>query len=115
MRNNQRRSRARRKDYIAELEEKIRRYESSRNQSAAAQTVQQLMQENDTLKKLLQSMGLGNDFLTAYTNASGISLEMSKTVAQHPQLDDKGCCGNKGSSYSDGGQVCGCLLDQTSC
>src|SRR5690242_12375653 len=102
MRNNQRRSRARKKDYIAELEEKVHRYETSGNQSIASRTVQQVMKENDMLKKLLQSMGLGNDFLKVYTNASEKALEISKPIVQYSELDRKDCCKNG----SNGTQVC---------
>jgi len=98
MRNNQRRSRARRKEYVAELEEKICRYETSEGQTTTDQTVQLLTKENDTLRRLLQSIGLGNDFVKAYTNAFGLALELSKTVAQpglQAQLDNRNCCGAK--------------------
>jgi hypothetical protein len=106
MRNNQRRSRARRKEYLAELEEKIRRYESSEDRYAANHTVQQLMHENDTLKRLLQSMGLGNEFLKSYISASGIALQMSKVATPSLQLDEKSCCGRTSCSSLSDEQVC---------
>jgi hypothetical protein len=101
IRNNQRRSRARRTDYIAELEDKIRRYEIPSSQIATDKTVQLLTSENDPLRKLLQSLGLGNDFLKAYVNASALALDMSKAGAQQhlqSQIDGQICCGHKNSS-----------------
>jgi hypothetical protein len=58
-------------------------------------------------------MGLGNDFITAYTNASGLALEMSKTATQpnlRAQLDEKSCCRNKGCSSTMSQQVIGILI-----
>jgi len=95
MRNNQRRSRAKRKAYVAELEEKIRRYETSESESATGHSIQYLMKENDTLRRLLLSMGLGNDFLAAYINASGVAGDMLKNAVQSDEqatLDDTNCC-----------------------
>lgn len=101
MRNNQRRSRARRKEYVAELEAKVRRYEASESPNTMDRSVQLLIKENHTLRRLLHSMGLGNDFIAAYIKASGTALEMSNTVAQpdlHAQLDDATC--SRTESYS---------------
>ncbi|KAF2176859.1 hypothetical protein K469DRAFT_721851 [Zopfia rhizophila CBS 207.26] len=98
IRNNQRRSRARRKDYIAELEEKVRRYESSGSQTVTNPEFKQLIKENELLKRLLHSIGLGHDFLKAYTKASEVALEISQPAAQ---LDDNGCCQNRECSSSD--------------
>jgi len=70
IRNNQRRSRARRKDYIAELEEKLQKYESPQHQNFPHLEIQDLLKENELLKKLLQSLGLDQDFLKSYSQAS---------------------------------------------
>ncbi|KAF2865889.1 hypothetical protein BDV95DRAFT_585297 [Massariosphaeria phaeospora] len=82
VRNNQRRSRARRRDYIEELEERIREFECSASQSVDNPAVQRLSRENDLLKRLLASLGLGNDFLKSYTKASEKSSELSGTTVR---------------------------------
>jgi hypothetical protein len=97
VRNNQRRSRARRKAYVAELEEKLRRYESSGSQGVIDEdmTVKLLIEENETLKTLLVSLGLGNEFISKYKHASGMAQDMLKTVAQpdlQSELDHTNCC-----------------------
>jgi hypothetical protein len=77
------------------LEEKIRRYETSESESATGHSIQYLMKENDTLRRLLLSMGLGNDFLVAYINASGVAGDMLKNAVQSDDqatLDDTNCC-----------------------
>lgn len=115
MRNNQRRSRARRKDYISELEEKVRKYESSSDQTVINPKFQQLMKENELLKRLLHSVGLGTDFLKAYTKASEVALEISQPAVRP---DGNGCCQNalgKECSSADIVQVCGCATMQNCC
>ena len=95
VRNNQRRSRAKRKAYVAELEEKIRRYETSESESATGHTILHLMKENDMLRRFLLSMGLGSDFLAAYIHASGVAGEVLKNAAQSDNqatLDKTKCC-----------------------
>jgi hypothetical protein len=106
VRNNQRRCRARQKEHIAELEDKIRRYESASSQSSTDPKLQQLVRENESLKRLLQSLGLGNDFLKAYSKAAQIAPDISRA-----QLGDGSCCQVKACSSSslslDILQVCG--------
>jgi hypothetical protein len=108
VRNNQRRSRAKRKAYVAELQEKIRRYESSESGRDTGRTVQDLIKENDALRRLLLSVGLGNDFLEAYINASGRAVEVLKSAGQSNNqitLDNKNCCKTDGSPSSVREQV----------
>lgn len=69
VRNNQRRSRARRNEYLAELEGKVRSYESQGPQAHTDHKIQLLSRENEMLKMLLNSMGLGAEFLVAYKKA----------------------------------------------
>lgn len=78
IRNNQRRCRARQKEYIAELEDKIRQYESRSSKSSTDPKLQQFVRENESLKRLLQSLGLGNDFLKAYSKAAQIAPDISR-------------------------------------
>ncbi|KAF2789969.1 hypothetical protein K505DRAFT_312216, partial [Melanomma pulvis-pyrius CBS 109.77] len=47
----------------------------------------QLARENESLKRLLQSLGLGNDFLKSYSKAAQIALDISRA-----QLGNKSCC-----------------------
>lgn len=106
IRNNQRRCRARQKEYIAELEDKIRQYESASSQSSTNPNLQQLVRENESLKRLLQSLGLGNDFLKVYSKAAQMAPDISRA-----QLGNKSCCQAKACSSSslslDILQVCG--------
>ncbi|KAL1958500.1 hypothetical protein VTO42DRAFT_4364 [Malbranchea cinnamomea] len=72
VRNNQRRSRERRRQYIAELERRIQHYEAVQTQalaptSASASTsVQNLMRENGALRELLGFIGFDQSFLDQY-------------------------------------------------
>ncbi|KAI1304449.1 hypothetical protein F5Y03DRAFT_357323 [Xylaria venustula] len=102
-RNNQRRSRARRKEYITELEEKIRRYETLATQNVPDETIHSVIRENIALKRLLHSMGLGDDFVTSYMTASKMAIEMSKNTTGselHPRLDNENRCGTRQCSTS---------------
>jgi hypothetical protein len=87
-RNNQRRARARRKDYIAELEQKIRAYEDADSQVLADAKFQKVMEENECLKRLLQSLGLESDFLQAYLRA-GIQ---ARQLPDASTYGEKKCC-----------------------
>ena len=103
VRNNQRRSRARRKEYITELEEKIRKHEARVIQVSQDETIQSLTWENGVLKNLLHSMGLGDDFITSYTKASSTAREIAQkaTRPEHGfSLDREGCCGPDGCHSS---------------
>ncbi|KAF2664225.1 hypothetical protein BT63DRAFT_104418 [Microthyrium microscopicum] len=109
MRNNQRRSRERRKEYIAELEAKIQTYEALDNQSFTDHKIQLLSQENDTLRKLLDSIGLGRDFTSAYQDASRMALSMSNITtltSLSTELKVANCCQAKPSSPSPRPQEC---------
>ncbi|KAA8649447.1 bZIP transcription factor [Aspergillus tanneri] len=74
-RNNQRRSRARKREYVAALEARIREYEETRAQQAShateADTVEKLQQENARLSRLLEALGINTEFQDAYLGASG--------------------------------------------
>ncbi|PVI02578.1 hypothetical protein DM02DRAFT_298805 [Periconia macrospinosa] len=79
VRNNQRRCRARQKEYIASLENRIHQYESAGAESETNKKLEQLAAENKSLKKLLHSLGLRDDFLQAYRNAMQIAPNLSLT------------------------------------
>lgn len=76
IRNNQRRSRARRKEYLQELEGKLRKYESmgmeaSMEIQASARLV---AEENKRLRALLQSRGIMSLEIDTAIGTSGVSL-----------------------------------------
>lgn len=77
IRNNQRRCRARQKEYIATLEDKIRQYEGMNIESTTKQKLDDLATENRSLKRLLQFLGLRDEFLDAYSNAVRIAPDIS--------------------------------------
>jgi hypothetical protein len=75
VRNNQRRSRARRKEYISELEYKLLQYENDSNRGVTDPKLEILTRENESLKRLLGSLGLGSDFVRTYLKASAMAPE----------------------------------------
>ncbi|KAI8934395.1 hypothetical protein NX059_009131 [Plenodomus lindquistii] len=93
IRNNQRRCRARQKEYIASLEDKIRQYEGMSVDSSTKQKLDQLATENRSLKQLLQALGLRDEFLDAYSNAARIAPNLS-----WPPLGDENHAVSKGYS-----------------
>ena len=81
MRNNQRRSREKRKEYIAELEAKIQQYETTTgSHSISCTAIEGLRKDVETLKRLLDSLGLGDEFIKAYMKASQIAPATSKSI-----------------------------------
>jgi hypothetical protein len=80
IRNNQRRCRARQKEYIATLENKIRQYEGMNIESTNKQKLEDFATENRSLKRLLQFLGLRNEFLDAYSNAVRIAPDISRPL-----------------------------------
>lgn len=93
IRNNQRRCRARQKEYIASLEEKIRQYEGMSIETTVNQKLEELATENRSLKRLLQVLGLRDEFLNAYSNAVRIAPDIS-----WPLLGDEHCAASKDCS-----------------
>ncbi|BCS23665.1 bZIP transcription factor [Aspergillus puulaauensis] len=78
-RNNQRRSRARKRDYIATLEARIQDCEQSRRDGSLRgsdddrDTVDKLQQENGRLSLLLEAIGINKDFQHSYLGTEGLS------------------------------------------
>ncbi|CAN9227250.1 unnamed protein product [Alternaria alternata] len=85
VRNNQRRSRARRKEYITGLEAKIQQYESGYDQNPIKPSIEELAKELDTLKKLLNALGLDDKFLEAHGRAA----RLASTWAQDKQSPEE--------------------------
>lgn len=77
IRNNQRRCRARQKEHIASLEDKIRQYEGMDFETTTKQKIEELATENRSLKRLLQALGLRDEVLDAYSNAVRIAPDIS--------------------------------------
>jgi hypothetical protein len=86
IRDNQRRSRARRKEYLQELEQRLRLcelqgIEASAEIQAAARKV---AEENKLLRQLLRDNGVGNERINAYL-LSGASTSAESSSSQAPQ------------------------------
>jgi hypothetical protein len=73
VRNDQRRSRARRKAYVAELEAKIRQYDIESGQICTTAELLRATQEAEFLKGLLHLLGLDGSFLQAFTRAQRLA------------------------------------------
>lgn len=86
IRNNQRRCRARQKEYIASLEDKIRQYEGANVEPTTKQKLEDLAIENRSLKRLLQFLGLRDEFLDAYGNAIRIAPDISWPLLGDDQI-----------------------------
>jgi hypothetical protein len=76
IRNNQRRCRARQKEYIKSLEDRIRQYEGMSVETTSKQKLEELATENRSLKRLLQVLGLRDQFLNAYNDAVRIASDI---------------------------------------
>jgi hypothetical protein len=73
VRNDRRRSRARRKAYVAELEAKVRQYDIVSGQICTTAELLRATQEAKSLKGLLHSLGLDGSFLQAFTRAQRLA------------------------------------------
>lgn len=86
MRENQRRSRARRKQYLQELEEKFRKCEvvgaqaSSEIQSAA----RRVLEENHRLRSMLKARGVTDQEINSFTNTSVETLPLPGATFDQP-------------------------------
>jgi hypothetical protein len=82
VRNNQRRCRARRREYIAELEIKIQHLESGCRQHPTEARLAELTEELRSLKRLLHSLGLDDKFLDTYRTAANIAPSVSQAQSE---------------------------------
>ncbi|KAK9371666.1 uncharacterized protein V1513DRAFT_428324 [Lipomyces chichibuensis] len=83
VRDNQRRCRARRREYVAELERKVKDFEASRMQpNNAADLLSEgvFMRENEILRMLLKSLGLDEQFQAMYMNAELAASKISLAI-----------------------------------
>ncbi|KAK6517487.1 hypothetical protein TWF281_004139 [Arthrobotrys megalospora] len=78
IRNNQRRSRARRKEYVDALERRLREYEvsDSRDQASTEEMLEYLIKENASLKSILSAIGIDGN----------LRQELSKAFERVPTL-----------------------------
>lgn len=104
MRENQRRSRARKQEYTQELEQKLARHEAAATQNDIQQriSIQQLQAENEKLRQLLYNLGAQPATVNAYLLENG-DPSVSQKVAiprrmelQSPQTPAS-CCTNASS------------------
>ncbi|KAL6923561.1 hypothetical protein FSHL1_000810 [Fusarium sambucinum] len=83
IRDNQRRSRARRREYLQELEQRLRMYElqgveaSSEVQHAA----RRVAEENRQLRGLLNRHGIGDDYISNYLNSGTVTQTDQTTLS----------------------------------
>jgi hypothetical protein len=68
---------------VTSLEDKIRRYEDVGAESETNQKLEQLAAENKSLKRLLHSLGLRDDFLKAYHAAMQVAPSLSETSLEN--------------------------------
>jgi hypothetical protein len=64
---------------------------------------QRLIRENELLKTLLVSLGLGSEFLKTYMKAAEVAPKVAQAVTQ--PLNDNSCCRNNRCSSSINLQV----------
>ena len=89
IRNNQRRSRARRQEYVRDLEKRVKEYEQmlSSQHLPDQSTLQHLRAENDSMKRLLDSLGLSQTLWRQLSDHSHDHLSPPSLPVGSPTLD----------------------------
>lgn len=90
VRNNQRRCRARKQQYIAELEQRVRQLEESRDQDETRdlrRKLEKLEQENGRLRAIIDGLDLGRPWLGMQPNAQVVVA--GKTPLSQTTLNEK--------------------------
>ncbi|KAF5020500.1 hypothetical protein F66182_7463 [Fusarium sp. NRRL 66182] len=84
IRDNQRRSRARRREYLQELEQRLRVYELQgvEASSEVQQAARRVAEENRQLRGLLNRHGISDDYISSYLH-SGAAAQADPTVISH--------------------------------
>ncbi|KAJ4270447.1 hypothetical protein NW762_002129 [Fusarium torreyae] len=84
IRDNQRRSRARRREYLQELEQRLRVYELQgvEASSEVQQAARRVAEENRHLRSLLNRHGIGDDYISSYLH-SGTAAQADPTAISH--------------------------------
>ncbi|KAF2687105.1 arsenate resistance ArsH [Lentithecium fluviatile CBS 122367] len=95
VRNNQRRCRERRQNYIAELEAKVKKLETGDGEGTVDRIGKKYRQENEMLRRLLASLGLEDGFVNAYVQAAVRAptvtqkLSLQQELFSHDPLDSQ--------------------------
>lgn len=84
IRDNQRRSRARRREYLQELEQRLRAYELQgvEASSEVQQAARRVAEENRQLRGLLNRHGIGDDYISSYLHSNSAIQPDSNSYAQ---------------------------------
>ncbi|KAK4231374.1 hypothetical protein QBC38DRAFT_246971 [Podospora fimiseda] len=88
IRDNQRRARARKKEYVEELEQRIREFEQQRVQATTEVQIaaRKVVEENRKLRELLRLHGVSEGSIEEYLVAGGDNRTLQP---QHPRRSDK--------------------------
>ncbi|PHH92217.1 hypothetical protein CDD83_8417 [Cordyceps sp. RAO-2017] len=91
IRDNQRRSRARRREYIKELEQRLRRYESQRSTASAEMQMaaRRVDEENKQLRELLNQYGISDHDIADFLQ-SGTFMPLNSEQGHPFRADDPG-------------------------
>ncbi|KAK6535851.1 hypothetical protein TWF281_000101 [Arthrobotrys megalospora] len=106
IRDNQRRSRANKKEYIASLEQKLAEYNAQGVQATIEmQTAARAVAlENERLRMLLNEVGVSPERVTSYLQSFGVP---SEPQSQKPEIAKQPLCGkNSGITKTCGGGTC---------
>ncbi|RSL67735.1 hypothetical protein CEP54_003143 [Fusarium duplospermum] len=85
IRDNQRRSRARRREYLQELEQRLRVYELQgvEASSEVQQAARRVAEENRQLRGLLNRHGITDDYISSYLHTGGAAAQTEPTPIPH--------------------------------
>ncbi|KAJ3454326.1 hypothetical protein MRS44_018220 [Fusarium solani] len=85
IRDNQRRSRARRREYLQELEQRLRVFELQgvEASSEVQQAARRVVEENRQLRGLLNRHGITDDAISTYLHTSGAAAQTDPTPTPH--------------------------------
>ncbi|RSL42346.1 hypothetical protein CEP51_016491 [Fusarium floridanum] len=92
IRDNQRRSRARRREYLQELEQRLRVYEIQGIHASyeVQQAAQRVAEENRQLRGLLNRHGIAEGYISSYLQAGGVAAQAGPAQAPHFTLGSPG-------------------------
>jgi hypothetical protein len=102
VRDNQRRCRTRRREYIADLERKLRDYEAGKDPTDVdvQKKIERLEQENKSLRALLAAAGLPQIWTRAYLKV--VDESGNGTKSGHPPLQENVPCTTGDSANAPG-------------
>ncbi|KAK9776669.1 hypothetical protein AB5N19_11219 [Seiridium cardinale] len=87
IRDNQRRSRARRKEYVQELEQRLRVYEQQGVEASTEiqQAARRVVEENKKLRALLNEHGIGDSSIDSFLQSPGATVGSGPQTSAHTQ------------------------------